>query len=401
MGYKTKLYIFSLCVVFTSSSYTMLTPFLPLYLLDLGVGEHNIELWSAAVFSVCFLVGGTMAPLWGKLADKHGQKAMAVRSALLLTIAYTIGGLVQSPEQLFLMRILQGFAIGYLPAVLSMVSSFAPKDKLGASLGTVQSAQLIGTVGGPLIGGSLSHLFGMRASFFIAGILLFIAFAITVFMPSDKNESNKAAASKSSIFSDIKWSFSNHDLREILCIFLCFNAVMVAIQPILPLFVAKLAGGFENNVEVLSGIACSLPPFLGAITSPMWGAFGQRRGFFFSMSIALGGAGLFIFLQGFVTSITGLLIVSGMMGLFIVGVMPGLNASLALATPPEFRGRGFGVMTMCGQYGSMLGPLVSGTIAHMLTLEIQFITSGSFLMLLCVYTMLRVRQKRNARSQSS
>ena len=170
----------------------MCVPFLPIYLLDLGASEDNIEFWSTIVFSVSFLIGGIMAPIWGRLADKNGQKTMAVRSSFMLFFAYTLGGLVTTPLQLFFMRVLQGFANGFLPSVLSMVSSLAPKDRLGPSLGVIQSAQLIGTVSGPIIGGSLAHFFGLRASFFIGSRM----FTVT-FLAGDK-----ALAINSSAFSE-------------------------------------------------------------------------------------------------------------------------------------------------------------------------------------------------------
>ena len=399
MSWQARLYTYAGCVVFTSASYTMCVPFLPIYLLDLGAPEEHIELWSAAVFAVSFLIGGTMAPVWGRLADKNGQKTMAVRSSILLCLSYTVGGLVASPLQLLGMRVLQGFANGFLPAVLSMASSMAPKDKLGSSLGVIQSAQLVGTVSGPLIGGTLAHLFGIRASFLLAGAALFAVFIINIFMPSDKNAGNQTSAAHSSILSDLRYSFTEVSIRELLLLFFCFNAVMVAIQPILTLYVAELSGSLDN-VEILSGIACSLPPFIGALTAPLWGAFGQRRGFFLAMASGFMGSSVFIFSQGFAPDVTVLLIESGFMGLFIVGIVPSLNAALSLATPAEFRGRGFGMMTLAGQYGAMVGPLISGGIAHFLNLSTQFMVSGTFLMVLGIYALRRHVQKKQARRVS-
>lgn len=57
-----------------ASGYTMVIPFLPLYLGELGVPDHEIALWTGLVFSSCFLVAGIMGPIWGKLADLGGKK---------------------------------------------------------------------------------------------------------------------------------------------------------------------------------------------------------------------------------------------------------------------------------------------------------------------------------------
>ena len=101
MNWKTKLIIFTICIYFTSASYTMIVPFLPIYLLELGATDNNIEFWTALIFSISLLVGGIMAPVWGKLADNKGQKGMTVRSSAMLCLAYLCGGIVSSPFQLF------------------------------------------------------------------------------------------------------------------------------------------------------------------------------------------------------------------------------------------------------------------------------------------------------------
>ena len=290
MSWKAKLIVFTICIYFTSASYTMIVPFLPLYLLELGANQNNIEFWTAVIFSVSFLVGGVMAPLWGKLADKKGQKSMSVRSSAMLCLAYLSGGIVVSPLQLLGMRILQGFANGYLPSILSRVSSFSPSDKLGSSLGFIQSSQLVGTVSGPLIGGVLAHLFGMRSSFFIAGAFLLIVFLVTALVPGEEVVKSNDKQEKSSIVADFKFTVQDKNLRELLSLFFLFSLVMLAIQPILSLYVGELIDSYED-MAFYAGIACSLPSFVGAFTAPFWGSFGQRRGFYLSMSCAFFGAG--------------------------------------------------------------------------------------------------------------
>ena len=88
MNWKMLLTILTLAATLMSSSYTMLIPFLPVYLTkELGVTEH-VNLWSGAVFSVTFLVSTFMAPIWGAMSDKGSRKLMAIRSAVLLSLAY-------------------------------------------------------------------------------------------------------------------------------------------------------------------------------------------------------------------------------------------------------------------------------------------------------------------------
>ncbi len=312
MSWKAKLWTYTVCIFFTSASYTMCIPFLPVYLLELGTPEDEIELWSALVFSSCFLIAGVMAPVWGKISDTHGKKSMALRSSVLLALCYTLGGMVTAPIQLLGVRIMQGFANGYLPVIMSIVSEDSPKEKLGTSMSFIQSAQLVGTVSGPLLGGSLAHIFGYRASFLIAGCFLTLVVFITYLVPGTKKptvagtvaagtvaagtaatkvagDATAAGAAgtapaKTSIFADLKYCFTNPIVRELLIAGSIFSMVMLAIQPLLSLYVAQLIGGYED-VAFFAGLACSLPPLIGAFTSPMWGYLGQRRGYYLTLRV--------------------------------------------------------------------------------------------------------------------
>ncbi len=409
MSWKAKLWTYTVCIFFTSASYTMCIPFLPVYLLELGTPEDEIELWSALVFSSCFLIAGVMAPVWGKISDTHGKKSMALRSSVLLALCYTLGGMVTAPIQLLGVRIMQGFANGYLPVIMSIVSEDSPKEKLGTSMSFIQSAQLVGTVSGPLLGGSLAHIFGYRASFLIAGCFLTLVVFITYLVPGTKKQvaagtaattggAGEAAAvgkaevsgaagttpAKTSIFADLKYCFTNPIVRELLIAGSIFSMVMLAIQPLLSLYVAQLIGGYED-VAFFAGLACSLPPLIGAFTSPMWGYLGQRRGYYRVIAITTLGAGVFLAIQSFAPSYLVLMIMSGLMGLFIVGFNPALCASLTLATPDDFKGRAFGALTMAGQLGCMVGPFLGAAVSSGLEMRYQFMVSGAVLIALSLY----------------
>lgn len=395
MTWQLRLGIFTFCIFFTSASYTMCIPFLPVYLLELGAPEESIEFWSAMVFSVCFLIAGIMAPIWGKISDTKGKKSMAMRSAILLCLTYTCGGLVTAPIQLLGVRVLQGFANGYLPVVLSIVSAQSPREKLGTSLSFIQSAQLVGTVSGPLIGGTLANIFGYRASFLIAGAFLVLVVVVTALTSVDEQASPRSTT-KSSIWDDIKFSFTERSICELMLLFFFFQMVMLAIQPLLSLFVAQLIGGYDD-VAFYAGLACSLPPFIGAFVAPLWGILGQKRGYYLTMTIALWGTGIFIAVQSFANSFATLMVLSGIMGLFIVGFIPAMNALVTLATPADFKGRAFGMLTMTGQLGCMCGPLLGAVVAHLLEIRYQFLVSGSVLLVLALYVSYRYFSIRKAK----
>ena len=122
-----------------------------------------------------------MAPIWGKMADSKGKKLMLIRSSSLIALTYFLGALVQTPFQLFLVRILQGFAAGLWPASLALTSAYTPANKVGISMGVMQSANICGGILGPLFGGVLAESFGIRTSFFISAGALCAITLVTFF----------------------------------------------------------------------------------------------------------------------------------------------------------------------------------------------------------------------------
>ena len=80
MNWRRNLWALCFGSMLSSSSYTMIIPFLPLFLLDIGVSQKDVSMWSGAVFSVTFLVAAVMAPYWGRRADKSGKRKMVLRA---------------------------------------------------------------------------------------------------------------------------------------------------------------------------------------------------------------------------------------------------------------------------------------------------------------------------------
>src|ERR1700749_1645305 len=67
----------------TLVSLSMLLPFLPLYVQQLGVSSTaGVVQWSGVAFGITFLGTALTAPIWGQLADRFGRKPMLIRAAI-------------------------------------------------------------------------------------------------------------------------------------------------------------------------------------------------------------------------------------------------------------------------------------------------------------------------------
>src|SRR4030042_3419870 len=91
--------LYSLCFaqLISAVGLSLVIPFLPLYVRELGVtGEEAVKIWSGLIFSAPFLVSAFLQPLWGILGDRHGRKPMVVRAMLGLSLAHFLMGFAQT-----------------------------------------------------------------------------------------------------------------------------------------------------------------------------------------------------------------------------------------------------------------------------------------------------------------
>lgn len=382
---KRNVYTLIIVMFFISSAYTMLIPFLPLYLMELGVTGRDVNFWTGMVFSVCFLVAGIMGPIWGKLADTKGKKKMVLRAACLIGLSYFMAGLVQTAWQLFFVRAFQGFANGFVAAALALISQSVDTRKLGTTLGFAQTSLVVGGICGPLIGGVISHIFGMRASFFIGAALLWLT-GLAVWYFVEEKPAAAAAKADGSIMDDLRYAFENRHLRELLVFFFLFQSAVLMIQPVTALYIGELQGSMDG-VAVTAGTILSCGGIAGALTTAFWGRFGQKRGYFYAMTITFSCAGVLMMMQALPDTVFGFGVFQFLVGCFIIGVNPAINAAFVKYTPENFRGRVFGLANTSQQFGSMAGPLLSAGVTMAMPLFTVYVLSGVMLLLVGVYIL--------------
>lgn len=376
MNWRRNLWSLWFGCIISSISYTMVLPFLPLYLLDLGAAQGTIKIWSGLVFAATFLFSALMSPLWGRLADKTGKRRMLIRSGLSLAFVYFLGSLVRSPLELLLVRTLQGFATGFVPAALAIVASSAPEEKMGFSLGIMQTATLTGTILGPLFGGVLAHIFGIRTSFAVASAVILAATGSVWLLVS---EPRQQPLQTGSIRSDLKAALENKVMHRMLVLLIIAQAGVMMLQPLISLHIADLRGAAEG-VVLTSGFVFSAAGIAGAIAAPLWGRLGQRAGFARILAVSFAGSGLFSLFPYFTSDVWMFGLIQFAFGFFIAGIYPSLNTIVVMNTDAGFRGRAFGLMMSANQLGSMIGPLIGGLASIWLGIKVIFVCVGLLLL---------------------
>ncbi|MDR7451664.1 MAG: MFS transporter [Armatimonadota bacterium] len=148
----------------------LLAPILVIYARRVvGLSEHVIGtlflllLLSVAAASV---PSGRLADRWGKLRSMAWGMALASLGMWILPVSPVLSVLVAAA---FVLGV--GYALA-APAWHAMVSEIAPPGRTAFALGTFQTAQGLGLVLGPLLGGLLWDEMGSSAPFVGAAVLL-------------------------------------------------------------------------------------------------------------------------------------------------------------------------------------------------------------------------------------
>lgn len=357
---------------------TLLLPFLPFYVEQLGVKEHSdIVQWSGIAYGATFFAAALVAPLWGRLADRYGCKVNLVRASFGMTVSMCLIGLAQNIWQLVALRLLVGLAGGYTSGSYVIVAAQTPKERSGWALGILSSGIMAGSLIGPMVGGVLPPLIGIRETFFLAGGCIFLNLAATVLFINEKRRPSAAAQQRARV--DL-WSVV-HDKKSVLAMLMTAALLMVAnmsIEPIITVYVQQLVAD-QDKVTMMAGIVMSAAALGSIISASRLGRIADKFG---NMNVIVGclfvSAALLI-PQAFVTGVWQLVVLRFLMGLALGGLLPALTSLIRHSVPNNVVGRALGYSTSSQYAGQVLGPLLGGFIGGHLGMRVVFVGTSVLL----------------------
>lgn len=388
--WRRNVYILMALQFLVVGAMTMIMPFLPLYLKELGITDQSeMQIWSGIIFGINFFSAFIVAPIWGNLADRFGRKLMILRSGFGMAIIVFFTGLAATPMQLLLLRLLSGTVSGFIPASISLVATNTPKNQVGYALGLLQSGVVAGTIMGPLIGGVLAELVGFRNIFFITAVVIGIAAVFALYMvreevkPAKKEQEEKFWEESSVIFK----------IKPLVALFMVSMFMQFALMgPVaqMSFFVMEL-GAPGGYIAFFAGLVFGVTGFGNMIFSPIFGRLGDRLGTKKIFIFSLIGAAIFFIPHTFVVSIWQLLIVRLFLGVCMGGLNPSLHSLTRKYAPEGKESTVFGYNTSAICLGSMLGPITYGFLSNSLGIRGTFFITAVLLLIvaLILYFFLR------------
>jgi MFS transporter, DHA1 family, multidrug resistance protein len=148
-------------------------PVVTLFVKDLLGDQPNLATLSGIAFSITGLANVVAAPFLGNKSDKIGYRRVlliALLGATLTTLPQAFAG---SYVAFTVLRFALGLFIGgILPTANALVGRLVPRSQRGTVYGITASAMFLGNSLGPLSGGAVAAVFGLRWVFLITGMVL-------------------------------------------------------------------------------------------------------------------------------------------------------------------------------------------------------------------------------------
>jgi len=348
----------------SSASYSLVFPFLPLYIEKIGIATYgSIEFWSGLVISSQAITMMVSAPIWGIIADRYGRKPMLLRATIAGALMLILMGFVQNAEQLTILRTIQGLLTGSVAATNALAAVIVPKENSGEVMGKLQMANWIGVVGGPLVGGLLSDLFGFRTCFFITGIGLAISAFIVLFWIQEDFEA-KIGKRKRRFFDEYFTLLQERRLSGLYFLSFLSNLGRTAILPIAPLFILSLLKD-RTIVATVTGVMIGTRSFTGIIGARWLGGLGDSIGHSRILVVTSSISLLFFLPQPFVTTAWQLVLLQALTGFATGGLLPSLAALMNLWAPEDSQGKIYGLDSSVGSLARSVSPMIASAIVFL------------------------------------
>ena len=374
--WKRTVYISLVCVFCTAFGVSQLAPILPLYFHDLGVQTPEaMSLWSGLATGATYIIVCLAAPFWGRVADKKGRKITLIRSSFGMALCNILIAFQTTPEGVVLIRLVQGLVSGFYSASITLIASESPIERTGWALGLLASANLAGSLIGPLLGGYIADTVGIRNDFIIVGTLMGLAGVLaTIFI--HENYVPQPNPEKLSL-RKLKEQIPEFNSIVALCVASFIYAICImSLQPVISVYIKGIVPSDTENLAFIAGAVFSAMGIAQLMSSSPLGKLIDKIGPRKVLVVSLIYVGILNIPQAYVSDVYQLAIIRFLQGFGLGGMLPALNTYLSSKTPREFTGQVFSYNQSCLFFGYFLGSVGGASLMAWLGFTTLFWVSG-------------------------
>jgi MFS family permease len=334
-----------LCNLLTAIGLWFFLPLLPIFIGRKGGSAALV----GAVFAAGLLASALIRYPAGWAADRFGTRPVMVGAMAVYAVLF-LAYLLPLPLEAFIaLRFVHGAAAGaFWPAANGLIAEVTPPNQRGRAFGTMQSTNMAGMVLGPAVGGFVA-LFNLNAVFAISAVVSGLAAVALATLPSVRAE----------VSIDVRAGALTIARRLVPLLLLgAGTSYMIGTFDTIWSLYMTMRGGSTLAVGI-SFMAFAIP---ATLLSAQAGALGDRFGSRRLILVALVGTAVFAAIYPFVTSVTLLIALGLIEGIFTISGSPSLNAEVSRLAEPGQQARTQGVFQTVQFAIQIVGALAGGAL---------------------------------------
>ncbi|NLV74827.1 MAG: multidrug efflux MFS transporter [Chloroflexi bacterium] len=361
----------------------------PYYIQQMGITDLNeVARWTGIYQATGAVAFAIATPIWGFLGDRFGRKMMLVRSMIATTTVLVLMGLARTPQQLLVLRMIQGFFTGTPAAASALVAVGSPKDRLAYGLGLVQTAVFIGASLGPMIGGYVADAWSYRSVFFAAAVLAGVSLLIVAVLTREPHlKAAPQPRTHTPALSGFRALLQTGPLLRLTAIVLVINLTLGLLGPVLPLTIQRLVSD-SSRLASTAGTISGVFALSAAVAALVVGRISDHVGYARTVFICALGMALMYLPQGFAASVLVLGVLRVVQGIFQGGLASSINAMVVNSAPLDQAGVTIGLSTSAGSIGTALGPMLGSYLLIISTDRAVFLISGALFGMVALLVLL-------------
>lgn len=318
----------------------------------------------------------------GALSDRIGRKGPMIFGLALLAVSTLGFAYARSLPMLFAARLVQGAADGITWVVgFAMIADLYGDDERGRAMGLAMAGSTLGIIIGPVLGGWLYELGGIRLPFLVVAAIAVIDLVVFAIVAPRTRGSGGSAPTRRVL--------THRPVAITALVVIAGSGTIAMLEPVIPLVMRSRAGLGPGAIGMLFGIAAvastAMHPFYGRL-SDRWG--GRRL-----MMIGLIGSAFVLPLLNFATDFrSAALAMVPMWIVFSMIVTPSLAYMAEVASAAGFKAYGvvYGVYNMAWAVGLMISPALGGFVLERAGLK-ALTVGWSLLLLVTSVVLARLR----------
>ncbi|MCH2483215.1 MAG: MFS transporter [Gammaproteobacteria bacterium] len=363
------------------------TPLMPLFAASVGAGELLV----GAIVSVSTMTGLILKPLFGLLSDRWGRRLWLLIGLTLFSTIPFVYGLVETPQQLLMVRVIHGLATAVFgPVSLAYVAEMAVGGR-AERLGWFGMARSGGYLVAPTAAAWLLTWLDPATVFTIIGFTSCLAFLPVLMLKPSGDPSNLRQDHGSklpTLWNQAQTAFfsavSNKALWLAGPLEMLVYLSTYSIRAFLPLYALYVAG-FDL---IMVGLFFSIQEGAHLLTRPLGGRLGDRVGYLRTIAVGFLLIAPAVALLSVASNGIHLLLIAIVLGCGQGLIFPSTVALVSDRIPPQHLGTGMGFMGTMRNVGKVLGPLLTGLLLGWLDYDAVFQLSAAAMVIvaLVIYT---------------